>query len=53
VLRKASDFGEGDPRILTRWLEYEAQAKPDAERRPLIDECSGRLIDDSWVPFGS
>jgi transitional endoplasmic reticulum ATPase len=33
VARKASVLGERDPRILTQWLETEAQAKPDAGRR--------------------
>jgi SpoVK/Ycf46/Vps4 family AAA+-type ATPase len=33
VARKAGALNERDPRILMRWLEYEAQAKPDAERR--------------------
>jgi AAA+ superfamily predicted ATPase len=33
VVRKASALGERDPRILTQWLEYEAQAKPDAGQR--------------------
>jgi transitional endoplasmic reticulum ATPase len=33
VVRKASALGERDPRVLTRWLEYEAQAKPDTGRR--------------------
>ena len=33
VARKASALGERDPRTLARWLEYEAQAKPDAGRR--------------------
>jgi transitional endoplasmic reticulum ATPase len=32
VSRKASVLGERDPRILTKWLETEAQAKPDAGR---------------------
>jgi transitional endoplasmic reticulum ATPase len=35
VVRKASALGERDPRILTRWLEYEAQAKPDASQRKI------------------
>jgi hypothetical protein len=30
--RKASVLGERDPGILTKWLETEAQAKPDAGR---------------------
>jgi SpoVK/Ycf46/Vps4 family AAA+-type ATPase len=33
VARKTSVLGERDPRILTQWLEIEAQAKPDAGRR--------------------
>jgi transitional endoplasmic reticulum ATPase len=33
VARKASALSERDPRILTQWLETEAQAKPDAGRR--------------------
>jgi transitional endoplasmic reticulum ATPase len=33
VVRKASAFGERDPKILARWLENEAQSKPDAGRR--------------------
>jgi transitional endoplasmic reticulum ATPase len=35
VARKASVLGERDPKILTQWLEYEAQAKPDAGRRKI------------------
>ena len=33
VIRKAGALGERDPRILTRWFEYEAHAKPDAGQR--------------------
>jgi transitional endoplasmic reticulum ATPase len=33
VARKATALDERDPRILARWLELEAQAKPDAGRR--------------------
>jgi len=33
VVRKAGALNERDPRILTRWLEYEAQAKPDTGQR--------------------
>src|SRR5271167_2402930 len=35
VARKASVLGERDPRALARWLEAEAQAKPDAGRRKI------------------
>ena len=35
VARKASVLGERDPRVLARWLEAEAQAKPDAGRRKI------------------
>jgi transitional endoplasmic reticulum ATPase len=35
VARKANALGERDPRTLARWLENEAQAKPDAERRKI------------------
>ncbi len=35
VSRKASVLGERDPRTLAQWLEYEAQAKPGAERRKI------------------
>jgi hypothetical protein len=35
VARKASALDERDPRTLARWLEYEAQAKPDAGRRKI------------------
>jgi transitional endoplasmic reticulum ATPase len=33
VARKASALGDHDPRTLARWLENEAQAKPDAGRK--------------------
>ena len=32
VARKASVLGERDSKTVAHWLEYEAQAKPDAER---------------------
>jgi transitional endoplasmic reticulum ATPase len=32
VARKASILGERDPTMFAHWLEYEAHAKPDAER---------------------
>jgi transitional endoplasmic reticulum ATPase len=32
VARKASVLGERDSKTFAQWLEYEAQAKPDAER---------------------
>jgi transitional endoplasmic reticulum ATPase len=32
VARKASALGERDSKTFAQWLEYEAQAKPDAER---------------------
>jgi transitional endoplasmic reticulum ATPase len=32
VARKARMLGERDSRTFAQWLEYEAQAKPDAER---------------------
>jgi SpoVK/Ycf46/Vps4 family AAA+-type ATPase len=35
VLRKANAVGEHSPRLLTRWLEYEAPAKPDARRQKI------------------
>ena len=35
VARKASVLGERDPRALAKWLEAEAQAKPDAGRRKI------------------
>jgi transitional endoplasmic reticulum ATPase len=35
VARKASALDERDPRILSQWLEREAQAKPDAGRRKI------------------
>jgi hypothetical protein len=35
VARKASALDERDPRVLTQWLEYEAQAKPGAQRRKI------------------
>jgi transitional endoplasmic reticulum ATPase len=35
VARKATALDERDPRILARWLEREAQAKPDAGRRKI------------------
>src|SRR5271169_3826328 len=35
VARKAGVFGEKDPRALARWLEAEAQAKPDAGRQKI------------------
>jgi len=35
VARKASALDERHPRILAQWLEYEAQAKPGAERRKI------------------
>ena len=33
VARKASVLGERDSKTFAQWLEYEAQAKPDASRR--------------------
>jgi transitional endoplasmic reticulum ATPase len=33
VARKASALGERNSKALAQWLEYEAQAEPDAERR--------------------
>ena len=33
VSRKASVLGEHDSKTVAQWLEYEAQAKPDAGRR--------------------
>ena len=33
VVRKASVLGERNSKSVARWLEYEAQAKPDAGRR--------------------
>jgi hypothetical protein len=33
VARKASVLGERNSKALAQWLEYEAQAKPDAGRR--------------------
>ncbi len=35
VARKASALNERDPRILSKWLEDEAQSKPDAVRRKI------------------
>ena len=35
VARKAGVLGERDPRVLARWLEAEALAKPDAVRRKI------------------
>ena len=35
VARKAGVLGERDPRVLARWLEAEALAKPDAIRRKI------------------
>ena len=35
VARKASALGERDPRTFARWLENEAQAKPDAGPRKI------------------
>jgi hypothetical protein len=33
VSRKASVLGERDSKTIAQWLEYEAQARPDAGRR--------------------
>jgi hypothetical protein len=46
VARKASVLGERDPRALAKWLEAEAQAKPD--RRTVAD---GGTVDPSPAFF--
>jgi hypothetical protein len=56
VLRKATALGEHGPTLLTRWLEHEALAKPDANASKdwlLIFVCAGRSLEHSAQPSKS